>query len=188
LRKLAFWASLTVMTVGVLGAGTFALAHGFKKNIRSDRMSGFFEAPPVSSVASGKFAAKIDDKAQTIAFTLSYQDLEDDATQAHIHFGQTGVSGGIVVWLCSNLASPPTPAGFNRPCPLRSGTVTGAVAAGDVSPGAAQPGVQGIAAGEFAELVRAIRAGRAYANVHTKKFAGGEIRAQLRGGHLRGDD
>lgn len=39
---------------------------------------------------------------------------------------------------------------------------------------------QGIAPGEFAEVVAAIRNGVAYANVHSAKFAGGEIRGQLR--------
>ena len=44
-------------------------------------------------------------------------------------------------------------------------------------------GVQGIAAGEYAELVDAIRAGTAYANVHTTAFPVGEIRAQIENGH-----
>ena len=43
------------------------------------------------------------------------------------------------------------------------------------------PAAQGIAAGEFAELVRAIRAGATYVNVHTTVHPGGEIRKQLRG-------
>ncbi|MBA3245914.1 MAG: CHRD domain-containing protein, partial [Actinobacteria bacterium] len=47
------------------------------------------------------------------------------------------------------------------------------------------PSSQGIAAGEFAELLAAIRAGKTYANVHTSLFPGGEIRAQL--GKNRGD-
>jgi hypothetical protein len=41
------------------------------------------------------------------------------------------------------------------------------------------PAVQGIAAGEFAELVKALRAGVAYANVHSSIWMGGEIRGQL---------
>ena len=44
------------------------------------------------------------------------------------------------------------------------------------------PANQGIAAGEFDELVRAIRAGVTYANVHSEKFPGGEIRGQIEGG------
>ena len=41
------------------------------------------------------------------------------------------------------------------------------------------PADQGIAPAEFAELVRALRAGAAYANVHTTTNAGGEIRGQI---------
>jgi len=39
---------------------------------------------------------------------------------------------------------------------------------------------QGIAAGEIAEIIRAMRAGVTYANVHTNKHPTGEIRGQLR--------
>ena len=44
------------------------------------------------------------------------------------------------------------------------------------------PAAQGINPGEptaFEELVRAIRAGFAYANVHSTRWTGGEIRGQL---------
>jgi hypothetical protein len=41
------------------------------------------------------------------------------------------------------------------------------------------PDAQGIAPGEFAELVRAMRAGVTYANVHTTTHGGGEIRGQI---------
>lgn len=41
------------------------------------------------------------------------------------------------------------------------------------------PAGQGIAAGEFDELVRAVRARVTYANVHTSAQPGGEIRDQL---------
>jgi hypothetical protein len=54
--------------------------------------------------------------------------------------------------------------------------VNGTIRPADVGGGAA---AQGLAAGEFGELVAAIRAGATYVNVHTVGHAGGEIRAQL---------
>jgi hypothetical protein len=44
------------------------------------------------------------------------------------------------------------------------------------------PSGQGITAGEFAELLRHIRRGRAYANVHSTQSPGGEIRGQIQPG------
>ena len=41
------------------------------------------------------------------------------------------------------------------------------------------PTGQGIDVGEFEEAVAAIRAGVTYANVHTVKHPGGEIRGQI---------
>jgi CHRD domain-containing protein len=38
---------------------------------------------------------------------------------------------------------------------------------------------QGLTAGSFADLVRILRSGDAYVNVHTTNFPGGEIRAQI---------
>ncbi len=55
-----------------------------------------------------------------------------------------------------------------------------------------RPGGQGITAGQFHELVDAIRRGATYANVHSTLYPGGEIRAQLEEdddrGHDRDDD
>lgn len=38
---------------------------------------------------------------------------------------------------------------------------------------------QGIPAGDFAKALEAIRAGAAYANVHTQRRPGGEVRGQI---------
>jgi CHRD domain len=174
MRKLMLHAGLVAALLLIFGAGSYAVAHGGKRNVKSEDMTGYLEAPSVSTVASGDFRARINDSTDTVEFRLEYEGLEADATQAHIHFGQRSVSGGISVWLCSNLPSPPTPAGLQA-CPLRGGTVTGTFTASDV----VGPSGQGIAAGEFEELVAAIRAGVTYANVHSTKFPPGEIRGQL---------
>jgi hypothetical protein len=60
-------------------------------------------------------------------------------------------------------------------CPPAGGTVTGMIFPSDVI----GPTAQGIAPGEFEELVRAIRAGATYANVHTTGRPGGEIRGLI---------
>ena len=41
------------------------------------------------------------------------------------------------------------------------------------------PAVQGIALGEFGELLRAMRKGVTYANVHSDKHPSGEIRGNI---------
>jgi len=180
---------LTVAAIGlltVLAIGGYAAAGSGKDHVKADAMSGYLEgapAGPVSSPASGSFEATIDDEAQEVHFTLSYSGLEGDVRQAHIHFGQRSVNGGISIWLCetaTNLHPVGTP---DVPdCP-QSGTIEAIVGKDNV----VGPTAQGIAAGEFAEIVRAIRAGRAYANVHSSKFPGGEIRGQINDDNQRDD-
>ena len=109
---------------------------------------------------------------ESLDYTLTYGGLSSHVQQAHIHFGQKSVNGGIVVFLCTNLGN--GPAG-TQACP-ESGTVSGTITSAQVGAGAA---AQGITTGEFAELVDAIRAGVAYVNVHTDNHTGGEIRGQL---------
>lgn len=138
------------------------------------RLKGFAEVPAVSSAASGRFRARIDNASMSLSYELSYSGLEGDVRQAHIHFGQHGVNGGIMVWLCQTAANP-SPVATTPPC-LQSGTVSGVISAADVI----GPAGQGIAATEFAEMSKAINAGVAYVNVHSSKFPGGEIRGQLR--------
>jgi hypothetical protein len=144
-------------------------------------LSGYEETPlTISTTGNGVFRARINNDDSAITYRLSYADLEGTVRQAHIHFGQAGITGGISVFLCSNLGN--GPAG-TQACPPSPATVTGTIQSGDVIDLAGQ----GIEAGAFAELLAAIRAGATYVNVHSSKWPGGEIRGQL-GGHRHSDD
>ena len=137
------------------------------------KMKSYEEVPAVSSGATGHFTAFINEAAGTIAYELFYEGLEGDVRQAHIHFGQRGVSGGISVFLCQTTFNV-DPTGLAPTCP-QSGTVTGTIRAANII----GPAGQGIAATELSELIAAIRAGVAYPNVHSSKFTGGEVRGQF---------
>jgi hypothetical protein len=136
-------------------------------------LNSFREVPSLSTTGRGEFRARIVDD-ETIAYELSWSGLEGtDVLAAHIHLGQPGVIGGVIAFLC----------GGDKPaCPdASSAAVTGEIAPENV----AGPEAQGIAPGEFAEVLRALRAGAVYANVHTDIFPGGEIRGQVENRHDR---
>lgn len=136
------------------------------------KLTGFQETPlTLSSPASGEFEARIVDQDSQIDWELSYRGFPTNVLQAHIHFGARAITGGISIFLCTNLGN--GPAG-TQPCP-QMGTISGHIRAADVI----GPAGQGIALGELAEIIAAIRAGVAYVNVHTTQFPGGEIRAQF---------
>jgi hypothetical protein len=171
------------LAVGViaLAVAAYALAGGSGPgfNHLTATMSGYQEVPSISSGASATFTADVAQDGQSIDWQLSYEGLEGAVQQSHIHFGQRAVNGGISVFLCTNLGN--GPAG-TQPCPAPPATISGTITPADVSPNipatlAARN--QGIDTGEWDELLRAIDAGKAYANVHSTKWPGGEIRAQL---------
>lgn len=165
---------VVLVVVALVGAGgvTAAVASGDNgRSTFSTDLVGYQEVPALSTAGGGTFRAAISRSADEIRYELSYGGLVGTPTQSHIHVGQKSVSGGISVFLCSNLGN--GPAG-TQPCPV-SGKVTGTIRPVDVI----GPTGQGIGPGEFAELVQAVRAGVAYANVHSTTYPAGEIRGQL---------
>jgi hypothetical protein len=169
----------------VLAASTLAapvLAHG-PSHFATD-LSGYEETTlTLNSPGNGSFVAKISKDESSISYTLTYRDLPTTVLQSHIHFGRPALTGGIVLFLCTNLGNAPATVPTPQPCPASPtspappATVTGTLTAADV---VAVPG-QGIAAGAagFAAMVDALRNGAAYANVHTTQRPSGEIRGAL---------
>lgn len=155
----------------ILGMAGKSQAQEFDGVLHANLIS-FNQVPSVLSNARGLFEARINED-RTISFALNYSNLSSPVTGAHIHFGAGETNGGIVVFLCG---------GTKPPCPA-SGTITGTITATDVSvlPSTNGDSVipQGIQPGDLAGLIRAIRAGRTYVNVHSAIFPTGEIRGQV---------
>jgi hypothetical protein len=164
-------AGLAVTSLFYVGSGVWA---DDDRDQFKARLRGFNEVPAISSTGTGQFRARIIGE-NSIEFELTYQNLEGTTTTAaHVHLGNKSDAGGVSYFLCG---------GGGRPaCTPTSGAFTGTVIAADVI----GPTGQGIAPGEFAEVLKAMRAGVTYANVHTNKHPTGEIRGQLRGN--RDDD
>ena len=132
-------------------------------------MNGFQENPSVSTTGRGQIDLRVDERNETIQFTLTYSNIEGGGPNvAHIHFAARHVNGGVVAFLCGGGTKP-------APCPPVSGTVTGEITAADI----VGPAAQGIEPLSFAEFVRAIRAGYTYANAHSTRWPSGEIRGQI---------
>ena len=167
------WRHILIAAVAglLLLGGSAASARGGDDDDTRTKLLGYEEVPAISTDGKGNFRAEISQRRQELEYRLQYQGLSAPVLQAHIHFGQFAVNGGISVFLCSNLGN--GPAGTPE-CP-DSGTVRGTLTAAQV----VGPGAQGIDPGDFDKLVGAIDAEIAYVNVHTDRFPGGEVRGQL---------
>ena len=164
-----------VLTVAVVGLATSAIGAANGPRQGHAELSGFQEIPTLSTPASGTLDLTIATDNQSLSYTLTYDGFETNVQQSHIHLGRPAFNGGIMVFFCTNL-TPPANVPVPPPCPLTAGTVSGTLTAADVVGGAA---AQGVTAGEFTEVLDALREEAAYANVHTARFPAGEIRAQV---------
>ena len=175
---LAGFLALSLVAAGV----TVAVAHGGKGNGKhlDGKLDGFQEVPSISTLAEGKIKLKVN--GSSIQYKLKYRGFAagNDVLFAHIHLGQEATNGGVAAFLCGGGGKPA--------CPQGSGEVSGTIVAADVQAIANQ----GLAANDIGALIRAIKAGATYANVHSDNFQNGEIRGQIGDddddhGHHRGN-
>ncbi|HEU0180013.1 MAG TPA: CHRD domain-containing protein [Blastocatellia bacterium] len=164
------------VVIGVLFAlSAFSVSAHDRDNKFHAKLVGAQEVPVVSTQGSGDFEARIEPDG-SLSFKLSYENLEGAATPpvvplfAHIHLGQKSVNGGVMVFLCGGGGKPA--------CPASPATVEGTITAADII----ALGSQQIPAGAdgLNELIRGLRNGTTYANVHTPVSPTGEIRGQIK--------
>ena len=161
--------SISIWALATLTASLFAapLAHSATE-LFSANLSGENEVPPINTAGSATFHMEI---GSTITFSLTFSGLSSPLTVSHLHFAPTNVAGGVMIFLCGGGGQPDCPA-------ATSGTITGTITAANV----VGPIARGISPGDLDSALEAVRAGLAYANMHTLNFPGGEIRGQVRRG------
>jgi hypothetical protein len=151
-------------------------------------LKGINETPgPVATAATGSFDATLSADGTTLTYTVTYNNLNAPVTQSHIHFGLSKETGGVMVFLCQTAAAPAPVTDLGVPtCPAgTSGTVSGTITVANV----VGPNGQGITPGaDFDKVIQAIREGASYANVHSTRSPGGEVRGVVHVGDGDRDD
>ena len=137
----------------------------------SAQLTGPTENISILSGATGRLSLSVDEDEDSVHFVLQYQGLQTHVTQSHIHIGKPNDNGGVTVFFCDNTNDPPKA----QPCPEGEGTVEGDFTAADVI---GLP-LQDLANNDLTAVLRAIRAGDAYANLHTMAHGAGEIRGHI---------
>jgi CHRD domain-containing protein len=159
---------LAVATVLAIGALTTASATAARQGPAIANLTGTQEvittgtSTPGTSLATGLATFRLREDGQALSYRLSVSHLTG-IFQAHIHLNGAGVNGPVVVFLFKSAQPTGEVNGL-----LSQGTIT---AADFVGPLFGHP---------FSELLRDIRSGDAYVNVHTlPNHPGGEIRGRV---------
>ncbi len=147
--------------------------------------------PPKANGAHGTFRAKLSEDGTTLNWTFTWEGLTGPPLVAHIHFGLKGGNYQVMTFFCGGPnGNPAIPQ--KHDCPQStSGMITGTTNAGDIialNSNSATTTDQALDSHDFAGFLRALRAGSAYANMHTTRFPGGEIRGQIAVNHGEPDD
>ena len=163
---------IKLLLIAVAMLGVFGVSAAVNLNSRT-HLSGDEEVPVRVTNGQGEAIFKLSEDGTELSYKLIVANI-DNVVQAHIHLGQPGVNGNIVVFLYGLVA----PAGGRTDGVLAEGTITSADLINDL---AGQP---------LSVLVAEMQAGNTYVNVHTNDgvapantgpgdFPGGEIRGQI---------
>jgi hypothetical protein len=183
MKKLGISVALAALAVLLLGNfSTQANNSNDGSALRfSTRLSTFNEVPPKANGANGTFRAQLSEDGTTLSWTFTWSGLSGPPLFAHIHFGLKGANYPVMTFFCGGpKGNPDIP---QKPdCPqTTSGSISGTTTAADIiplnTPGATTD--QALDLHDFAGFIRALGAGSAYANMHTTRFPGGEIRGQI---------
>ena len=156
----------TIIAVATIGFPTLAFAGEEQQEQRFiTELTGFEEVPPVndtSAIGVAEFKLGQDN----IMYTVNVTDIEN-VTAAHIHRGQVGENGPIVITL------------FKEDTPTTAAMTTGVLSEGNIT----ATNLEGPMAGQpLSNLTSAMQNEQTYVNIHTQQNPNGEIRGQILNG------
>jgi hypothetical protein len=157
MRKLISSMFVTVLLVAYASLGLSATAHTFKT-----MLSGKEVVPAVMTTASGEAVFKLEKDGTELNYKLTVKGLEN-VTAAHIHSGMKGKSGPPVIPLFAG--------------PKKEGKFSGMLAEGTITAKDLRGALEGKS---IEDVVKMIKAGELYVNVHTDAYPNGEIRGQIK--------
>ena len=144
-----------LLAVG-LATTVFAAQKSFKA-----MLSGSECVPAVETTAKGDATFTLSKDGKELNYHVTVSDIED-VTAAHIHLGKKGKNGPPVALITSE---------------KKTGKFSGTLAEGAIT----EKELMGSLMGKSVkDLVKQIKKGNAYLNVHTEKFPNGEIRGLIK--------
>jgi len=161
LNRVYIGAAVLVIVI-ILAASTYLYYASIPKALvfQTNMISGE-EVPPNTSQATGSATVTISPDGTSLHFVVVVNNISN-ATLSHIHLGQKGQNGPVVVNFFLG--------------PVKAGSFSGTLAQGDVT---SANFVGPLAGHPMSELINDLKGGMCYVNVHTTAHPPGEIRGQL---------
>ncbi len=156
MRKVQVLLFVILATILTVSFG-FAAEKGFRA-----KLSGRDVVPSVKTKAKGETDFKLSKDGKELNYKLTVKDIEN-VTAAHIHKGKKGQNGPPLAGLFAG--------------PKKEGKFSGVLAEGTITEKDLLGELQGK---PLDELVKLIKSGDLYVNVHTDAHPDGEIRGQIK--------
>ncbi len=142
----------------VVGLATYSFA---AEKVFKAMLSGSESVPAVETMAKGDATFTLSKDGKALSYYVTVSDLEN-FTAAHIHLGKKGENGPPVALITNE---------------KKTGKFSGTLAEGTIT----EKELMGSLMGKSVkDLVKQIKRGHAYLNVHTDKYPNGEIRGQIK--------
>ena len=142
----------------VIGLATYSFAA--EKSFKA-MLVGSESVPAVETMAKGDATFTPIKDEEGLSYYVTVSDI-DNVTAAHIHLGKKGENGPPVALITND---------------KKAGKFSGTIAEGTIT----KKDLMGSKTGKSVEdLIKQIKKGNAYLNVHTDKYPNGEIRGQIK--------